>query len=142
MSARSLNKSQSVGKAVSVPSKFAVLDALGLGVDGVFPSEGVSVNVSDSLPDDVTVENAMLVSDIAPDCSVDLQLQISPNLATGKNGYGSGGGKGLSKGLGVDGVLSSEGVCATLTPNPVSGKKGNGKGGGKGLPKGRGGEEG
>ncbi|XP_058222631.1 uncharacterized protein LOC131332431 [Rhododendron vialii] len=100
-SGRPLDKGRSGVKAVSEPSRFAVLDALGLSV-------GCESNEMDvSLPDEASDQGAMLTSEIGLDSSevetdvpVESQSKVSPIAGAGMKAKGKGGEKGLPKGRG------------------------------------------
>ncbi|KAG5520831.1 hypothetical protein RHGRI_033411 [Rhododendron griersonianum] len=96
---RPLGKRHSVEKEVSEPSRFAVLDALGLNV------EGVPIEVVVTLPDEASVQGAMLTSEIGlnsygigPDFPDGSQSKATPIAGAGKKAKGKGGGRDPSKG--------------------------------------------
>ncbi|KAI8536320.1 hypothetical protein RHMOL_Rhmol10G0248100 [Rhododendron molle] len=100
-SGRPLDKGHSGVKAISVPSKFAILDALGLSIG----CESHEMDVS--LPDEASVQGAMLTSEIGLDTSeveldapVGSQAKVSLIVGAGTKAKGKGGGKGLPKGRG------------------------------------------
>ncbi|KAG5524000.1 hypothetical protein RHGRI_030864 [Rhododendron griersonianum] len=100
-SGRPLNKGHSGVKEVFVPSKFAILDALGLSVG----CESHEMDVS--LPNEASVQGAMLTSEIGLDTSevemdapAESQAKVSPIAGAGMKAKGKGGGKGLPKGRG------------------------------------------
>ncbi|KAF7153652.1 hypothetical protein RHSIM_Rhsim01G0117600 [Rhododendron simsii] len=93
-------------KVISVPSKFAVLDAIGLNMEvGSVPeTTALPVATGDGLPDEVTVECAMLDMESVSDSTVVPQSPSTPiPVHDGKKGGGKGGGNVPAKGGGEKG---------------------------------------
>ncbi|KAI8567605.1 hypothetical protein RHMOL_Rhmol02G0134500 [Rhododendron molle] len=93
-------------KAISMPSKFAILDAIGLNMEvGSVPeATALPVATGDGLPDEVTVECAMLDMELVSDFTVVPQSPATPiPVPDGKKGGGKGGGNVPAKGGGGKG---------------------------------------
>lgn len=92
-------------KVISVPSKFAILDAVGLNMEvGSVPkATALPVATGDGLPDEVTVECAMLDMELVSDFTVVPQSPATPIPPDGKKGGGKGGGNVPAKGGGGKG---------------------------------------